>query len=169
MRDLDVQKRPITVATEVRSTPDECKIADLLDVLCINRYYGWYIASGELEVAKYYFIKELEKWILKYPDKPIMLTEYGADTISGINEVVPSMFSEEYQVEYYKMNNSVLDMFENVCGEQVWNFADFHVSENIYRVNGNKKGLFTADRKPKKSVFYFKERWLNFDKYRKDI
>ncbi len=165
MREIDFQKRPLTIATEVRSTVDTCQVADLIDVLCINRYYGWYIAGGELDVARFYFENELKKWVEKYQNKPIMLTEYGADTIFGMTEIMPKMFTEDYQVLYYKMNNSVLDQFDNVAGEQVWNFSDFAVSENIYRVNGNKKGLFTADRKPKKAAFYFKERWQNFNKY----
>ena len=34
---------------------------------------------------------------------PIMMTEYGADTVAGLRDSMPVMFTEEYQVAYYKM------------------------------------------------------------------
>ena len=47
-----------------------------------------------------------------------------------------------------------------VVGEQVWNFADFQTSQGIIRVDGNKKGVFTRDRRPKAAAFALRERWL---------
>ncbi len=46
-----------------------------------------------------------------------------------------------------------------MVGEQAWNFADFATSQSILRVAGNKKGLFTHDRKPKLAAHYFRESW----------
>ena len=69
------------------------------------------------------------------------------------------MFTEEYQVEYYKMNERVIDTLDNFIGEQVWNFADFATSQGIMRVQGNKKGIFTRDRRPKMAAYHLKERW----------
>ena len=82
-------------------------------------------------------------------EKPFMFTEYGADTVNGMHDSVPVMFTEEYQIEYYKMNHKVLDELSNFIGEQVWNFADFATSQGIVRVQGNKKGIFTRERRPK--------------------
>ena len=42
---------------------------------------------------------------------------------------------------------------------QVWNFADFATIQGCMRADGNKKGLFTRDRRPKMAAHYFKERW----------
>jgi beta-glucuronidase len=50
------------------------------------------------------------------------------------------------------------DSFDFIKGEQVWNFANFQISERIMRVGGNKKGIFTRDRQPKAAGFYFKNR-----------
>lgn len=69
------------------------------------------------------------------------------------------MFTEEYQLEYYRMNNAVLDEFPFVAGEHAWNFADFATGQGTGRVQGNKKGLFTRDRRPKLAAHYFRERW----------
>ena len=71
------------------------------------------------------------------------------------------MFTEEYQVDYYEMNTRVFDEFPAVQGEQVWNFADFATSQGVVRVQGNKKGLFTRDRKPKMAAHFMRRRWLS--------
>lgn len=90
-----------------------------------------------------------------------MITEYGADTVAGFHDIDPVMFTEEYQVEYYQANHVVFDEFENFVGEQAWNFADFATSQGVMRVQGNKKGVFTRDRKPKLAAHVFRERWTN--------
>jgi len=47
-----------------------------------------------------------------------------------------------------------------VVGEHTWNFADFATIQGLMRVDGNKKGLFTRERRPKLAAHYFKNRWL---------
>lgn len=160
-KELDPQKRPVTVVTYLMSTPDRCQIAELLDVLCLNRYYGWYSQGGDLEGAKIYLNAELEGWNKRCPNKPIMFTEYGADTVCGMRDTTSVMFTEEYQVEYLEANHEVVDKFPNFIGEQVWNFADFATSQGIIRVQGNKKGVFTRERKPKMAAHYLRNRWHN--------
>ncbi len=160
-KELDPQKRPVTIVTYLMSTPDKCKVGDIVDVLCLNRYYGWYVAGGDLEEAKRMLKQELDGWKRRCPDKPIMFTEYGADTISGMHDTLPVMFTEEYQVEYYKANHEVVDKCRNFVGEQAWNFADFATSQGILRVQGNKKGIFTRERKPKMIAYALRERWNN--------
>ncbi len=158
-KELDPQNRPVTVVTHMNSTPDKCQVGDIVDVLCLNRYYGWYVAGGDLELAKQMLADELMGWEKRCPDKPIMFTEYGADTVAGMHDTVPVMFTEEYQVLYYKANNEVVDKFKNFVGEQAWNFADFATSQGIIRVQGNKKGIFTRDRKPKMIAWALRDRW----------
>ena len=164
-KELDPQKRPVTVVTYMYSTPDVCEVGDIVDVLCLNRYYGWYIAGGDLEEAKRLLANELEGWEKRCPNKPIMFTEYGADTVAGMHDTVPVMFTEEYQVDYYKANHEVVDKFKNFVGEQTWNFADFATSQGIIRVQGNKKGIFTRERKPKMIAHSLRERWTNIPEF----
>jgi beta-glucuronidase len=158
-KELDSQKRPVTIVSMLNATPDRCKVSDLVDVLALNRYYGWYVEGGNLEGAKEMLRAELEGWTRRCPDKPIMFTEYGADTIAGFHDTTPVMFTEEYQVEYYHANHEIIDQFKNFIGEQVWNFADFMTSQGIIRVQGNKKGIFTRDRKPKMIAHELRKRW----------
>ncbi len=159
MRELDPQHRPCTLVNCQMLTDAEMEVSlKLPDVICLNRYYGWYYCSGDLESAEKELRAELEKWAAY--GKPIVFTEFGADTVAGFHDATPVMFTEEFQVDYYEMNTRVFDDFPAVQGEQVWNFADFATSQGVVRVQGNKKGLFTRDRKPKMAAHFMRRRWL---------
>lgn len=164
-RELDPQIRPCTMVSVQTPNAPETDVSRLLsDVICLNRYYGWYISGGELDQAEIMLRNELLGW--EKHGKPVMFTEFGADTVMGLHDTTPVMFTEEYQLEYYKIYSKVFDEMNFVVGEQVWNFADFATSQGIVRVQGNKKGLFTRDRKPKLAAHYYRERWNkipNFD------
>lgn len=159
-RDLDPQKRPVTIVIHMMATPDKNTVSDLVDVLALNLYYGWYAYGGQLEVAKAYLRAELTGWNRVQPGKPMMFTEYGADTIAGFHDTTPVMFSEEYQVACLQANHEVVDEFPTFIGEQVWHFTDFQTSQGVMRVQGNKKGVFTRERKPKMAAHYLRERWM---------
>lgn len=118
-----------------------------MDVVCINRYYGWYNLSGDLETAQYALRMELDYW--QQVGKPVILSEYGADTIAGLHGAVAEMFTEEFQVAFYEAINACLDERPFVVGETPWNFADFGTQQGPMRAGGNRKGLFTRDRRPK--------------------
>jgi beta-glucuronidase len=159
-RELDVQRRPCTFTSIMFATPEKCKCVQLCDIVCLNRYYGWYVKGGyEISDAESLFRMELEGWRKRSPDKPFVFTEYGADTDEALHKLPSVMWSQEYQTEYLEMCHRVFDSFDFVKGEQVWNFADFMTGEGIMRINGNKKGIFTRGRQPKAVAFYFKNRW----------
>lgn len=143
------------------SMPHNDQVSKYIDVICLNRYYGWYVNNGELEDAKTALRKELKEWKEAYPNTPVMFTEYGADTVAGFHAVDDIPFTEEYQVRYLQANHEVFDEFDHVIGEQMWNFADFETSVGIIRVQGNKKGLFTRQRQPKMAAHFVRERWMN--------
>ena len=153
----DPQNRPVTmVCCQNDYTKDVT--TRTMDVVCINRYYGWYNLSGDLENAAYAFKKELDFWT--EIDKPLILSEYGADTVAGLHGFTPEMFTEEFQVEYYKTINACLDERAFVVGEWPWNFADFSTQQGPMRVGScNRKGLFTRERTPKLAAHYFRDRW----------
>ena len=77
----------------------------------------------------------------------------------ALHSLTPQPWSEEYQVEYLDMNHRVFDAVDAVVGEQVWNFADFATAAGICRVDGNKKGVFTRDRRPKAAAHLLRRRW----------
>jgi beta-glucuronidase len=124
----------------------------------LNRYYGWYVQAGDLVAAERLLEDQLNAWVEKY-EKPIIMTEYGADTLPGLHNIFPGPWTEEYQVELLQMSHRVFDRVEAVVGEQIWNFADFATAPGIMRVGGNSKGVFTRDRQPKAAVQHLRQRW----------
>ena len=159
-RELDPQKRPRTFAIIGNSTPDICKCQQLCDFISLNRYFGWYFLNGfMLPTAEMAFRREMEGWDKVRNGRPVIFTEFGADTSAQLHKLPSVMWSQEYQDEYLEMNFRVFDSFDFIKGEQVWNFADFQTGEGIIRMNGNKKGIFSRDRQPKDAAYVFRKRW----------
>jgi beta-glucuronidase len=159
-RELDAT-RPVGHVNVFLAPHGEDRLAKYSDVVMLNRYFGWYAFTGDLETAEVVWQGELEKWAAD--GKPIIITEYGADTLAGLHSVTPQPWSEEYQVEFLAMNHRVFDRVPAVVGEHVWNFADFATTSGITRVDGNKKGIFTRDRRPKAAAFALRRRWRQLD------
>ena len=150
--------RPVGFVNVMLAPPGKDMISDLFDVLMLNRYYGWYADTGDLPAAERALEAELNAWATKH-DKPIIMTEYGADTIPGLHAVLPVPWTEEYQAKLLEMSHRVFDRVDAVVGEQIWNFADFATTSGIMRVDGNKKGIFTRDRRPKAAAWHLRRRW----------
>jgi beta-glucuronidase len=150
--------RPVAFANFMAATPDRDLISDLFDVLMLNRYQGWYAQTGDLAAAERNLEEELRAWVEKY-DKPIIFTEYGADAVAGLHDTTPGPWTEEYQAEVLAMFHRVFDRFEAVVGEQIWHFAEFATAPGIMRVDGNKKGVFTRERRPKSAAHLLRSRW----------
>jgi beta-glucuronidase len=151
--------RPMTLVNVMMVGPEQDTVAHLQDVICLNRYWGWYVEGGDLPAAERGLEADLKAWAAKYPGKPIIITEYGADTMPGLHSIAPMMWSESYQSELLAMHGRVFDRNPSVVGEHVWNFADFATSQGIMRVGGNKKGVFTRERQPKAAAHVLRKRW----------
>lgn len=155
MRRLD-PSRPVTMVHTMWPSAD--KVSQWLDVICLNRYFGWYSDHGHTEVIKRQVIREMKEWFEKY-HKPMIMTEYGADTIPGLHKMPAVTFSEEYQCEFLGEYHKAFDELDFVVGEQVWAFADFQTKQGLNRIDGNKKGVFTRNRQPKMAAWMLRERW----------
>ena len=133
---------------------------ELSDVIFINRYYGWYSEAGQIEVGKEKLADEVDA-LFNQLQKPIVISEFGTDTVAGSHSNPPEMFTEEYQVEFLRAYLDVADERDFMVGMHVWNFADFKTGQGTRRVNGlNLKGVFTRDRRPKMAAHFLRERWF---------
>jgi beta-glucuronidase len=150
--------RPVGFANVLTATPDIDVLTDMFDVVMLNRYYGWYVSPGDLPAAERELDAEIRAWTDMY-GKPMIFTEYGADTFPGLHSATPTPWTEEYQVEVLEMFHRVFDRHEAVVGEQIWNFADFATAPGILRADGNKKGVFTRERRPKAAAHMLRRRW----------
>jgi beta-glucuronidase len=149
--------RPVGFANFMFATPDRDVVSDLFDVLLLNRYFGWYVHTGDLVAAERDLEHELREWAER--GKPIIMTEYGADTEAGLHSLTSEPWSEEFQTDLLAMYHRVFERIDAVVGEQIWNFADFATRSGIMRVGGNKKGVFTRDRRPKAAAHALRRRW----------
>ncbi len=155
MRRLD-DTRPITIVHTVGAKED--LVSQLVDVICLNRYMGWYTDHGQIGLIPKQLEGELRQWYDKY-QKPMIISEFGADTIAGYHKMPPVAFTEEFQKAFLQAYCETFDKCDFVIGEHVWAFADFATKQGLNRVDGNKKGVFTRQRQPKMAAYYLQERW----------
>lgn len=151
--------RPVGFVNVMLNPHGNCRLHRYADVIMLNRYYGWYVNTGDLVAAEIDMRTELAQWATE--GKPIIMTEYGADTYPGEHHLPATPWSEDYQIEYLAANCRAMDDTDLVVGEQMWNFADFATSSGIMRVGGNKKGAFTRDRQPKAAAHWLRNRWTS--------
>ena len=130
-----------------------------VDVICLNRYYGWYTEPGQLDRASHKLSRELDALYQTYK-KPILLSEFGAGAIAGVHAHPAELFSEEYQAELIQKYCEVIESKPYMVGEHVWCFADFKTAQVAYRVALNRKGVFTRTRQPKLAAHILRKIWI---------
>ena len=138
------------------------KAAKSVDIIGINRYFSWYQDTGHLELIQQQMEEKILGWRERYPDKPLLITEYGGDTIAGMHTLPSFVFTEEYQYDLMKNHFKAFDTSRvrgGFIGEMIWNFADFMTKQGISRVVGNKKGIFTRQRQPKAAAHLLRRRY----------
>jgi beta-glucuronidase len=144
----------VTVMGGPQSWMEQC------DVICMNRYWGWYTLGGQLDKAREALTSELDQTWAKF-GRPVIMTEFGADTMAGMHGHPNVMWTEEYQADYIRLHLEVAATRPYVAGMQVWNFADFAAVQSIMRVGGlNMKGIFTRSRAPKMAANVLREFWV---------
>ena len=134
-----------------------------VDIIGINKYFSWYQDTGHLELIQQQMENKILGWKEKYPDKPLLITEYGGDTIAGMHTLPSYVFSEDYQFDLMRNHFRAFDVAHQkggFIGEMIWNFADFMTKQEITRVGGNKKGVFTRQRQPKASAHLLRRRYF---------
>jgi beta-glucuronidase len=148
--------RPVTLVGVVGGPPEWL---EPFEVASINRYYGWYSLGGRLDQAAGALAKELDELHGRL-NRPILITEFGTDTVAGAHSQPEEMWTEEYQVEFLRRYLDVAASRPFVAGLHVWNFADFKTGQGIIRMAGlNQKGVFTRDRRPKMAAHFLRSRW----------
>ncbi|ETN65250.1 hypothetical protein AND_002985 [Anopheles darlingi] len=151
--------RPITAAIAVNVNDD--RAAQYLDIISFNRYNAWYANAGRLNMITNRVIEEAQAWN-KMHNKPVLMSEYGADTMEGLHMLPAYIWSEDYQTRVFSQHFKAFDALREqhfFIGEFVWNFADFKTAQTYTRVGGNKKGIFTRNRQPKAAAYLLRQRY----------
>ena len=143
--------RLITAALLVRAKGDT-KIVDdplgkALDVIGINEYIGWYEAHPEAA--------DTTQWEIDY-QKPLIVSEFGADAKAGLHGGENDRWTEEYQANVFRHQLPMLNKIAQLRGMSPWLLMDFR-SPNRPLVGiqdeFNRKGLI-SDQGKKKAAFY---------------
>ncbi|MBQ1202770.1 MAG: glycoside hydrolase family 2, partial [Loktanella sp.] len=124
----------------------EDRLADHLDIIGINEYYGWYDENitDLIEIGRN-----------SAPDRPVIISETGADGAIGPDGPRSGLFSEVYMTEVYRQQIDILRDLDYVKGMSPWILYDFRVErrQNVFQQGFNRKGLIAADKSTRKGAF----------------
>ncbi len=135
----------------------EANLIEVPKIIGWNLYQGWYSSnfSG--------FGDYLDKFHTEFPNKPIVITEYGADVDVRLHSFLPERF--DYTSEYGNLYHehylkSILDR-KFVSGAAIWNLNDFY---SEYRENAvphvNNKGITGLNREVKNTYLLYQANLL---------
>jgi len=127
------------------------RLADVVDVVSLNQYYGWYYPG----------IDSVPEILSSVADKPVMISEFGAGADFVCNCADPPKWSEEYQARVYADQFTVLKECDNLAGTFPWLLYDFASPRrlNSHQRGINRKGLVDRSRDHKKLAFDEVRRW----------
>ena len=120
-------------------------LADVLDVMAINTYSGWYTQDRLADLPA-------SEWRVP-ADKPLVFSEFGADARAGFHDPANGQkFSEEYQADYYRATLAMADKLPTLRGLSPWILKDFRSPRRQnpdFQQGWNRKGLIseTGERK----------------------
>lgn len=123
------------------------RLTDFLDVIGINEYYGWYNPDFE---------KLPQMLNNSAPDKPVIITEFGADALPELHGSETEKGNEEYQEWVYKKQTETLEKINFIQGMTPWILYDFRCPRRSSSIQKyyNRKGLLSPDKKYRKKAFY---------------
>lgn len=157
-------------------------LAEMVDVLGINQYWGWYdkIWGGKgmspeqeakterpaaaLEPINLHLVDEKLNELKGLHNKPMFLTEFGADSIPGYLSDSRDLWSEEYHADLLKETFRILEKHPEICGAFPFCFTDYrdpskHVTAGWNYMNY--KGVVSYHRRPKKAFYALREIYQN--------
>ncbi|MFB3880741.1 MAG: glycoside hydrolase family 2 protein [Armatimonadota bacterium] len=150
LRELD-PSRLLTYAT-CRLKGDVC--LDLVDVVSVNDYPAWY--HGDLADVPTVLDENARLVDEKgFADRPLILSEIGAEGLWGWRDWNARHWSEDYQAKLLDIVcKHVLSDRDRWSGIAIWQFCDVKSSEQTGRVLGrargfNNKGVVDEYRRPK--------------------
>mgnify|MGYP001165484853 CR=1 FL=1 len=152
-RSLDSSRLVVHVSnhwTEVRSFEDD-------DLIAINAYPAWgrmHKGGNEeftLQDATAWWADELEKLHACYPEKPILVAEFGHPALPGVTN---GAFGEATQVAALAAEFEAMHA-PYICGALIWCFADHPWPggfDFVRFMTVSTYGVVTRDRRPKPSL-----------------
>lgn len=129
----------------------EDPLAELVDLVSFNQYIGWYDGSTEKI--------DRVRWEIPY-DKPVFVSEFGADARKGLHGDASAIWTEEYQEDLYRRTLRMLDGIDGFAGTSPWILADFRSPRRPLagvQDGYNRKGLLSEKGEPKKAFYVLRD------------
>ena len=123
------------------------RLADHLDVIGLNEYYGWYNQNFE----------ELDRLLAgSNPGKPVIISELGAGALAGHRGPDTQPFTEDYMDRVYRQQLERVAKADYVRGLSPWILYDFRSPrrQNRFQRGWNRKGLIGQDKQTRKLAFH---------------
>ena len=124
----------------------EDRLADHLDVVGLNEYFGWYEPD----------FSGLERLLgNSSPDRPVIVSETGADAAPGHRGAGRVLFTEDWQAEFHRQQFRRIAATPYVAGLAAWLLYDFRTErrQTSFQRGFNRKGLIGADKNTRKAAF----------------
>jgi beta-galactosidase/beta-glucuronidase len=127
---------------------------DETDIVCFNKYNGLNVSKHIADIDSFGYkqtVADLALYRSFYKDKPILMTEYGCQSIKNIHGDI--YFSEDFQAEYISRIWEAIRGNTGISGGILWSWADYYHRKHFinYAVYGP-YGVVTVDRQPKKAL-----------------
>ncbi len=139
--------RPVTYAS---NHPYDDLCFDLIDIISINTYPGWYIGGlSDIPDTIDGILTHLENNAIA--DKPVIISEIGAGAIPGWRDMNYDCWTEQYQARLLEavIRHLFFDR-QRVSGLSIWLYNDFRTKASLTRPRGfNNKGVVDEYRRPK--------------------
>ena len=122
------------------------RLTEELDVIGINEYFGWYEPGFEL-------LRQLLS--NSAPNRPVYISETGADAVTGHQGEIGQLFSEAHQQHVLETQIGAVTKVSYICGFFPWLLYDFRTErrQTIVQQGWNRKGFIDKDKSTKKPVF----------------
>jgi len=132
-------------------------LAKIPQIVGWNQYSGWY-SEG---ISK--FAENMDKHRAELPNKPVIVTEFGADGDPRVRGFSPERFDKtlEYETYFHSIYIKAINDRPFISGGAMWNLADFNAegrAESMPHINN--KGLLTMERQPKDAYLYYQSQLL---------
>lgn len=155
--------RLITAALDTQGFRDGSKfiedpLGEVVDVIGINNYCGWYSVKPEDCAAT--------TWATSF-DKPMIMSEVGGGALQGMHGDVDERWTEEYQANVYENNIAMMRNIDFLAGVSPWILMDFRSARrHLRRVQGdfNRKGLISPSGMKKQAFYILQDYYLNENK-----
>jgi beta-glucuronidase len=125
-------------------------LCDALDVIGQNEYIGWYDMTPE----------DADKIHWTFPQKPVLMSEFGAEAKYGNHGATNQRWTEEQQVYVFQHQLVMLNKIPQLRGTIPWVLTDFRSpTRNIPKLQDgyNRKGLISEDGKKKQAFELFQK------------